>query len=104
MSKNNRDLPCAVGHCVYNSVCCNWGASVDDRQVNYFKPGQIEWAPDEQGYRTVVVDGHCIFMVAGKCSIHGEPYYPSVCRIFPFDGYKHDISICPACAKDTDSD
>jgi hypothetical protein len=51
--------------------------------------------------RTAVLGGHCVFLVGARCSIHDEPYYPSVCRGFPWrEGnsaapYGGDLSICP---------
>lgn len=52
-------------------------------------------------WRTRVRGGRCIFLVDNQCSIHGQPYYPHVCRSFPWTdaehggAYEFDQTICP---------
>jgi Fe-S-cluster containining protein len=48
-----------------------------------------------------VTKGRCVFFADGGCAIHDQPYYPSVCRGFPWidaetgGPYQYDQTICP---------
>jgi hypothetical protein len=50
--------------------------------------------------RTRVRNGRCVFFNNGGCRIHDRPYYPAVCRGFPWTDaetggrYEYDITIC----------
>lgn len=49
--------------------------------------------------RTRVRNKRCVMFRDGGCTIHDKPYYPAVCRGFPWldaDGwrYEYDVSIC----------
>ena len=52
-------------------------------------------------WRTRVVKGRCVFLKNNACSIYNQPYYPAVCRGFPFvdaetgGPYEFDREICP---------
>jgi hypothetical protein len=52
-------------------------------------------------WRTRVKNGRCVFLVDNICTIHAEPYYPAVCRGFPWTDaetggpYEYDRTICP---------
>jgi Fe-S-cluster containining protein len=51
--------------------------------------------------RTRVRRGRCVFFQDGGCRIHAAPYYPAVCRGFPWTDaetggpYEYDQTICP---------
>jgi hypothetical protein len=48
-----------------------------------------------------VKKGYCVFHQNNVCTIHGKPYYPEVCKCFPWTDaetggpYLYDQSICP---------
>lgn len=99
-----KTLPCDP--CPHKGACCSWGTSVSfmekaNIQLHHGEDSVV-WSEDEQEWRTAVVNGRCFFWKSdGTCKIHGEPYYPRVCRLFPYededDGgpYKYDLGICP---------
>ena len=99
-------LPCHP--CPHRGVCCSWGTSVstDEERAIRREHGDdaLVWSDEEQGWRTSVRSGQCVFLSeAGLCVIHGEAYYPRVCQLFPYedvDGgpYQSDLDICPELA------
>lgn len=52
-------------------------------------------------WRTRVRARRCVFLRNNECTIHGESYYPLVCRSFPWTDaetggpYESDQTICP---------
>ena len=52
-------------------------------------------------WRTRVKGGRCVFLRENVCTIHSQPYYPAVCRGFPWTDaetggpYEYDRTICP---------
>lgn len=98
-----RDLPCFP--CPHQAACCAYGVSLvgDEADVLRARHGTsaLVWDDEENEWRTAVVDGKCIFLRDGACTIHDQPYYPKTCRGFPWlDGetggpYLYDQSICP---------
>lgn len=56
-------------------------------------------------WRTRVKNKRCVFMKDGGCSIHSKPYYPAVCRGFPWTDaetggpYLFERTICPEFVK-----
>ena len=48
-----------------------------------------------------MVKGRCVFLRNNACSIYNQPYYPVVCRGFPFvdaetgGPYEFEREICP---------
>ena len=48
-----------------------------------------------------MVRGRCAFLVDNACTIYNRPYYPAVCRGFPWvdaesgGPYEFDRTICP---------
>ena len=52
-------------------------------------------------WRTRIKHGRCVFVVDNRCTIHGKPYYPIVCREFPWTDaenggpYECQTEICP---------
>src|SRR3954471_6986150 len=94
-------LPCFP--CPYNASCCAYGTTVTDQEAAAieadFGPGltyQTRWGEK----RTRVRNKRCALFRDGGCLIHAKPYYPAVCRGFPWTDaetggrYEHDISIC----------
>lgn len=63
-------------------------------------PGMVYQRPDGE-WRTRVRDGYCVFHQDNVCTIHGRPYYPEVCKCFPWTDaetggpYEYDQTICP---------
>jgi hypothetical protein len=51
-------------------------------------------------WRTRVKKGRCALFKDGGCTIHAKPYYPAVCRGFPWidaetgGPYEYDVEIC----------
>ena len=58
---------------------------------------QTKWGE----WRTRVRNRRCVLMQDNRCLIHGEAYYPAVCRGFPWTDaetggpYEFDRTICP---------
>ena len=80
------ELPC--NPCPHQSACCIYGVSVTDEEratieLN-FNSSFVRWDEEEQGWRTAVVDGRCIFSKFNICEIYGKPYYPEICSGVPF--------------------
>jgi len=102
MSADFPQLPCWP--CPHASACCAYGSTLSEEEAQQvirhhgaglvFKTRWGEW-------RTRVRKGRCVFFVENACSIHGKPYYPAVCRGFPWTDaetggpYEYDQSICP---------
>lgn len=94
-------LPCYP--CPYNASCCAYGTTVNDEEAvaiqAHHGPGyvyQTRWGE----WRTRVKNRRCVFIKDGACSIHDKPYYPSLCRGFPWtdaetgEPYEWDVTIC----------
>jgi hypothetical protein len=51
-------------------------------------------------WRTRVKNKRCVLFRDGGCTIHDKPYYPAVCRGFPWTDAEHggpyesDVTIC----------
>jgi hypothetical protein len=96
-------LPC--NPCPHLSACCSWGVTVLADEVPAIRAAHgddtVFWDAAEGEHRTRVVNGVCVFKRGNACAIHDEPYYPRVCRGFPWtDGehggpYPYDLTICP---------
>ncbi|HLS47889.1 MAG TPA: hypothetical protein VK012_05175 [Gemmatimonadales bacterium] len=95
-------LPCYP--CPYDSACCAWGTTLTDEEaaavIAAHGPDvayQTKWGE----WRTRVRQGRCALYQDNRCIIHGEPYYPAVCRCFPWydaetgGAYEFDRTICP---------
>lgn len=87
-------LPCFP--CPHKSCCCNYGASLTDGEAviieQLYGSESVIYVEDE--FRTNIVDGKCFFLKENKCMIHGESFYPAVCKDFPLN-YMFDKTICP---------
>ncbi len=102
MSALPRPLPCFP--CPHQSACCRYGTTVTEQEVRAieaaFGPGKVHRKRDGE-WRTRVRDGYCVFLEDNVCTIHDRPFYPAVCRCFPWTDaetggpYLYDQSICP---------
>ena len=96
-------LPCFP--CPHDAICCSWGTGLyeDEATAERYGEGALRWSDEEVGWRTSIVDGRCFFWRHG-CSIDEMPFYPRVCRGFPWlhgnggDEYPGDLSVCPELA------
>ena len=95
-------LPCYP--CPHHSACCAYGATLSDAEAAAITAGhgadriyRTRWGE----WRTRVSKRRCVFLVDNACTIYGKPYYPAVCRGFPFvdaetgGPYQFDRTICP---------
>jgi Fe-S-cluster containining protein len=96
-------LPCFP--CPHRATCCAHGTTVSPEEARDLiaehgaeKVYRTRWGE----WRTRVVNGRCVFFDhgAGGCRIHDRPYYPAVCRGFPWidaetgGPYQFDRTIC----------
>lgn len=94
-------LPCYP--CPYDASCCAYGATVTDEEAAAIEANhgtglvyQTRWGER----RTRVRNGRCALFRDGGCTIHDKPYYPAVCRGFPWTDaetggrYEYDVTIC----------
>ena len=94
-------LPCYP--CPYNASCCAYGTTVSDDEAAAITanhgPGlvyQTRWGE----WRTRVQNKRCVMYRDGGCIIHDQPYYPAMCRGFPWidaetgERYVYDVMIC----------
>jgi len=100
-------VSCSTGPCPHDSACCNWGTTLSDREVDAIRrrfPDHEKLVVKKHGeMRTRVRDGACVFKKDNRCAIHGEAFYPIVCRLFPWkstDGgpyseHLDEYEICP---------
>ncbi len=106
-----QSLPCH--HCPYGGACCTYGVNISlaEKVAIVARFGADAVYRTENGrWRTAVRAGHCIFQADdGRCTIHGEDFYPAECRAYPWyavtadgdtytqtdDAYVHPYE-CPA--------
>ncbi len=95
-------LPCWP--CPHNSACCAYGATVTEAEgaaITQAHGEGLVYRTRWGEWRTRVRRGRCILFKDGGCSIHATPYYPAVCRGFPWidaetgGPYEFDQTICP---------
>lgn len=95
-------LPCFP--CPHGASCCAYGVTLGEDEAvaiarehgadTVYRTRWGEW-------RTRVRQRRCVFLVENRCTIHGRPYYPAVCRGFPWTdaetggAYEYDQTICP---------
>jgi hypothetical protein len=95
-------LPCFP--CPHHSACCAWGVTLSEHEASAIaathgadKIYKTRWGE----WRTRVKRGRCILLADNACTIHAQPYFPAVCRGFPWtEGdsdrpYAYDRTICP---------
>jgi hypothetical protein len=102
MSAEFPKLPCWP--CPHASACCAYGSTLSDEEAELIAAHhgrefiyRTRWGE----WRTRVKQGRCVFLQDNSCSIHAKPYYPTVCRGFPWTDaetggpYEYDQTICP---------
>ncbi len=95
-------LPCYP--CPHLSACCAYGVTLSEAEAAEITrehgAGMVyrtRWGE----WRTRVRGGRCVFLRDNVCTIHSRPYYPAVCRGFPWidaetgGPYEFDRTICP---------
>ena len=99
-------LPCFP--CPHHSACCTYGTTVSPTEAKAIiaDHGEGKVYLNRWGeWRTRVKEGKCVFVVDNGCSIHNQPYYPVVCRGFPWTDaetggpYEFEQEICPEFVK-----
>jgi hypothetical protein len=95
-------LPCFP--CPHHSACCAYGTTLTAQEAAAIV---AEHGPDPVyrtrwgEWRTRVTKGRCVFLSNNSCTIYNKPYYPAVCRGFPWldaetgGPYEFDRTICP---------
>ncbi len=95
-------LPCYP--CPHHSACCAYGVTLSDGEaaaIAAVHGGATVYRTRWGEWRTRVRGGRCVFLRDNVCTIHTEPYYPAVCRGFPWTDaetggpYEYDRTICP---------
>lgn len=94
-------LPCFP--CPHRASCCAYGTTLSDDEAaaitaheGHTRIYRTRWGE----WRTRVRAGRCAFFVGGGCELHDKPYYPLVCRGFPWldaetgGPYEFDRTIC----------
>jgi hypothetical protein len=95
-------LPCYP--CPHRSACCAHGTTLSPEEAKAIiaHHGASTAYRNRWGeWRTRLRKGRCALLVNNTCSIYNQPYYPAVCRGFPFvdaetgGPYEFDREICP---------
>jgi putative zinc- or iron-chelating protein len=95
-------LPCYP--CPHHSACCAFGATLsreEAREIRAVHGRALIYRTRWGEWRTRVVKGRCGFLQNNACTIYNKPYYPAVCRGFPWidaetgGPYEYDRAICP---------
>lgn len=96
------ELPCFP--CPHRSSCCTHGTTLSDAEAEAIqaREGTRRIHLTRSGdWRTRVRNGRCAFLEHNACTLYGLPYYPAVCRGFPWTDaetggpYEFDRTICP---------
>lgn len=95
-------LPCHP--CPHRAACCAHGTTVTEEEGAAIRTRHGEdtvyrtrWGE----WRTRVRAGRCVLWDGTGCMVHDQPYYPAVCRGFPWldaetgGPYEFDQTICP---------
>ena len=96
-------LPCYP--CPHLSSCCAYGVTLSDDEAAAItrgarRRGRSTGRAGANGARGCAAAAAC-FSSENVCTIHAEPYYPAVCRGFPWTDaetggpYEYDRTICP---------
>jgi len=95
-------LPCYP--CPHQSACCAYGTALSDEEPADIRAehgaGRIYLTRTGE-WRTRLVEDRCAFLENNVCSLYNKPYYPAVCRGFPWidaetgGPYEYDRDICP---------
>jgi hypothetical protein len=98
-STTHPSLPCHP--CPHNASCCAYGTTLSDDEAAaieaYLGPGLVHKRWGE--WRTRIRDKRCVLYRDGGCAVHDQPFYPTVCRGFPWTDsegsrYEYDVDIC----------
>jgi hypothetical protein len=96
-------LPCYP--CPHEASCCAYGTSLTDEEAAAIEANHgsgLVYLTRWGEWRTRVRKQRCALFRDGGCSIHDKPYYPGVCRSFPWldaetgGPYEYDVTICGA--------
>ena len=99
-------LPCYP--CPHHSACCAYGTTLADDEVEAITAqhgADLVYQTRNGEWRTRVRKGRCVFLANNVCTIYNKPYYPAVCRGFPWldaetgGPYEYDRTICPEFVK-----
>ena len=77
-----RDNPCFANDC--HRCCLNTRMTlteVDAARLEATGHGDFYFVNDDHDLQLINVDGHCIFLVDGQCSVHDDR--PEGCRLYP---------------------
>jgi Putative zinc- or iron-chelating domain len=94
-------LPCFP--CPHGSSCCAYGVTLSDEEAAAITAAHgpdLTYRTRWGEWRTRVRAGRCVFLQENICTIHAEPFYPAVCRGFPWidaetgGPYQYDRTIC----------
>src|SRR4026209_1480553 len=95
-------LPCYP--CPHGSACCAFGTTLSEAEARAIRsehgPERIYRTRWGEG-RTGVIKGRCGYLRENACTLYDKPYYPAVCRGFPWvdaetgGPYEFDRTICP---------
>jgi hypothetical protein len=95
-------LPCYP--CPHGSACCAYGTTLTEAEARAIRAehgADLVYRTRWGEWRTRVVKGRCGFLADNVCTLYDKPYYPAVCRGFPWvdaetgGPYEYDRSICP---------
>ena len=95
-------LPCYP--CPHHSACCAYGTTLSDEEAEAIRRrhgAHLIYRTRFGEWRTRVRKGRCVFLTDNVCTIYNQPYYPAVCRGFPWldaetgGPYEFDREICP---------
>jgi hypothetical protein len=95
-------LPCYP--CPHLSSCCAYGVTLSDDEaaaIARVHGGSVVYRTRWGEWRTRTRNRRCVFLKDNICTIHAQPYYPAVCRGFPWTDaetggpYEYDRTICP---------
>ena len=95
-------LPCYP--CPHQSACCAYGVTLGEEEALAMMKvhgESVAYKTRWGEWRTRVQGGRCVFLRDNVCVVHAEPYYPAVCRGFPWTDaetggpYEYDRTICP---------
>lgn len=99
-------LPCYP--CPHHSSCCAYGTTLTDEEAEAIATRhgtELIYQTKSGDWRTRVRQGRCVFLRDNVCTIYNQPYYPAVCRGFPWldaetgGPYEFDRGICPEFVK-----
>jgi Fe-S-cluster containining protein len=99
-------LPCYP--CPHASACCAHGTTLsraEARAIARARGKDTVYLTRWGEYRTRVRNGRCVLLENNTCSIYNQPYYPAVCRGFPWldaesgGPYQFERRICPEFSK-----